>query len=117
MTSGHNCYVRGDIYVKGKGIITTYFVKTPFDSGNHQPQQRPSVESVKTNVANEVPTVTAVTAVHAVTAAVAPSSLTTATQQGDTIKRKYLKPVFRGINLYIFARKYKIVTKQLQKIF
>jgi hypothetical protein len=36
MTSGHNCYVRGDIFVKGKGIITTYFVKTPFDSGNHQ---------------------------------------------------------------------------------
>jgi hypothetical protein len=37
MTSGHNCYVRGDIFVKGKGIITTYFVKTPFDNGNHQP--------------------------------------------------------------------------------
>jgi hypothetical protein len=35
MSSGHSCYVRGDIHVKGKGIITTYFVKTPFDSGNH----------------------------------------------------------------------------------
>ena len=77
MTSGHNCYVRGDIYVKGKGIITTYFVKTPFDSGNHQPQ-RPSVDSVKTNVANEVPTVPAVTAVTAPSTEVA-----AATQQGD----------------------------------
>jgi len=40
MASGYSCYERGDIYVKGKGIITTYFVKTPFDSGNH-PQMEP----------------------------------------------------------------------------
>ena len=31
MATGHECYCRGPIFVKGKGIITTYFVKTPFD--------------------------------------------------------------------------------------
>ena len=31
MSSGHDCTCRGPIFVKGKGIITTYFVKTPFD--------------------------------------------------------------------------------------
>jgi len=36
MASGYSCYERGDIFVKGKGIITTYFVKTPFDSGNNK---------------------------------------------------------------------------------
>jgi hypothetical protein len=45
MSSGHHCYVRGDIFVKGKGIITTYFVKTPFDNGNH-----PGVYVLKTLV-------------------------------------------------------------------
>ena len=29
--SGHSCHLRGPIFVKGKGTITTYFVKTPFD--------------------------------------------------------------------------------------
>lgn len=31
MATGHDCILRGPIFVKGKGIITTYFVKTPFD--------------------------------------------------------------------------------------
>ena len=29
--SGHSCHLRGPIFVKGKGTITTYFVETPFD--------------------------------------------------------------------------------------
>jgi len=31
MRSGVHCNLRGPIHVKGKGIITTYFVPTPFD--------------------------------------------------------------------------------------
>ena len=31
MSTGHDCKCRGPIFVKGKGIITTYFVNTPFD--------------------------------------------------------------------------------------
>lgn len=31
MAAGYNCECRGPIPVKGKGILTTYFVKTPFD--------------------------------------------------------------------------------------
>ena len=31
--SGHACRLRGPIFVKGKGTITTYFVTTPFDKG------------------------------------------------------------------------------------
>ncbi|XP_053675122.1 adenylate cyclase type 2 [Anopheles nili] len=31
MTAGYTCECRGPIHVKGKGILTTYFVKTPFD--------------------------------------------------------------------------------------
>jgi len=32
--SGHACRLRGPIFVKGKGTITTYFVTTPFDKGS-----------------------------------------------------------------------------------
>ncbi|XP_031622871.1 adenylate cyclase type 2 isoform X2 [Contarinia nasturtii] len=31
MAAGYTCECRGQIYVKGKGTLTTYFVKTPFD--------------------------------------------------------------------------------------
>ena len=31
MSANIACRLRGPIQVKGKGIITTYFVKTPFD--------------------------------------------------------------------------------------
>ena len=31
IATGHECILRGPIFVKGKGIITTYFVKTQFD--------------------------------------------------------------------------------------
>ncbi|XP_018332829.1 adenylate cyclase type 2 [Agrilus planipennis] len=31
MNAGYSCECRGPIYVKGKGTLTTYFVKTPFD--------------------------------------------------------------------------------------
>lgn len=31
MAAGYPCDCRGPIPVKGKGILTTYFVKTPFD--------------------------------------------------------------------------------------
>ncbi|GAB0089440.1 Adenylate cyclase [Sergentomyia squamirostris] len=31
MTAGYACDCRGPIYVKGKGTLTTYFVKTPYD--------------------------------------------------------------------------------------
>lgn len=31
MTAGYTCECRGPIFVKGKGTLTTYFVKTPFD--------------------------------------------------------------------------------------
>ncbi|CRL07366.1 CLUMA_CG020344, isoform A [Clunio marinus] len=31
MAAGYGCVCRGPIPVKGKGILTTYFVKTPFD--------------------------------------------------------------------------------------
>ncbi|XP_065078953.1 adenylate cyclase type 2 isoform X2 [Ochlerotatus camptorhynchus] len=31
MAAGYSCECRGPIPVKGKGILTTYFVKTPFD--------------------------------------------------------------------------------------
>lgn len=31
MSAGYTCECRGPIYVKGKGTLTTYFVKTPFD--------------------------------------------------------------------------------------
>lgn len=31
MNSGYDCECRGPTYVKGKGTLTTYFVKTPFD--------------------------------------------------------------------------------------
>ncbi|XP_037041756.1 adenylate cyclase type 2 isoform X2 [Bradysia coprophila] len=31
MAAGYTCDCRGPIYVKGKGTLTTYFVKTPFD--------------------------------------------------------------------------------------
>ncbi|CAG9807888.1 unnamed protein product [Chironomus riparius] len=31
MAAGYGCECRGPIHVKGKGILTTYFVKTPFD--------------------------------------------------------------------------------------
>jgi adenylate cyclase 2 len=31
IAAGYNCECRGQIPVKGKGILTTYFVKTPFD--------------------------------------------------------------------------------------
>lgn len=31
MAAGYTCECRGPIYVKGKGTLTTYFVKTPFD--------------------------------------------------------------------------------------
>lgn len=31
MTAGHTCECRGPIYVKGKGTLITFFVKTPFD--------------------------------------------------------------------------------------
>lgn len=31
MAAGYTCESRGPIYVKGKGTLTTYFVKTPFD--------------------------------------------------------------------------------------
>lgn len=31
MNAGYACECRGPIYVKGKGTLTTYFVKTPFD--------------------------------------------------------------------------------------
>ena len=33
---GHACCLSGPIFVKGKGIITTYFVTTPFDKGSKQ---------------------------------------------------------------------------------
>ncbi|KAF4529612.1 hypothetical protein B566_EDAN017937 [Ephemera danica] len=32
MSCGYECESRGPIYVKGKGTLPTYFVKTPFDS-------------------------------------------------------------------------------------
>ena len=32
MQAGYECFCRGPIFVKGKGMITTYFVKTPFDN-------------------------------------------------------------------------------------
>ncbi|KAF5269880.1 hypothetical protein FQR65_LT05678 [Abscondita terminalis] len=31
MNAGYSCECRGPTYVKGKGTLTTYFVKTPFD--------------------------------------------------------------------------------------
>lgn len=31
MAAGYTCESRGPIYVKGKGTLTTYFVRTPFD--------------------------------------------------------------------------------------
>lgn len=31
MAAGYECECRGPTYVKGKGTLTTYFVKTPFD--------------------------------------------------------------------------------------
>lgn len=31
MNAGYNCEVRGPTYIKGKGTMTTYFVKTQFD--------------------------------------------------------------------------------------
>lgn len=31
MRANYKCNLRGPIFVKGKGIITTYFAKTPFD--------------------------------------------------------------------------------------
>jgi len=31
MGAGYECECRGPTYVKGKGTLTTYFVKTPFD--------------------------------------------------------------------------------------
>lgn len=31
MNAGYSCQCRGPTYVKGKGTLTTYFVKTPFD--------------------------------------------------------------------------------------
>uniref|UniRef100_A0A182NDL5 adenylate cyclase n=1 Tax=Anopheles dirus TaxID=7168 RepID=A0A182NDL5_9DIPT len=31
MAAGYSCDCRGPIHVKGKGILTTYYVKTPFD--------------------------------------------------------------------------------------
>ncbi|XP_070504042.1 adenylate cyclase type 2 isoform X5 [Chironomus tepperi] len=31
IAAGYGCECRGPIHVKGKGILTTYFVKTPFD--------------------------------------------------------------------------------------
>jgi hypothetical protein len=31
MRAGTVCNCRGPIFVKGKGMITTYFVRTPFD--------------------------------------------------------------------------------------
>nr|XP_023018881.1 adenylate cyclase type 2-like [Leptinotarsa decemlineata] len=31
MNAGYHCECRGPTYVKGKGTLTTYFVKTPFD--------------------------------------------------------------------------------------
>ncbi|EDX11150.1 GD14842 [Drosophila simulans] len=31
MTAGYECECRGLTYVKGKGNLVTYFVKTPFD--------------------------------------------------------------------------------------
>ena len=31
MRANYKCALRGPIFVKGKGIITTYFAKTPFD--------------------------------------------------------------------------------------
>lgn len=31
MNAGYACEVRGPTYIKGKGTMTTYFVKTPFD--------------------------------------------------------------------------------------
>ncbi|XP_050502615.1 adenylate cyclase type 2-like isoform X2 [Diabrotica virgifera virgifera] len=35
MNAGYQCECRGPTYVKGKGTLTTYFVKTPFDDKNH----------------------------------------------------------------------------------
>lgn len=32
MTAGYDCECRGPTYVKGKGTLTTYFVKTQYDS-------------------------------------------------------------------------------------
>lgn len=37
MGAGHECLLRGPIFVKGKGIITTYFVRTPFDKKYKKP--------------------------------------------------------------------------------
>jgi len=31
MAAGYECECRGLTYVKGKGNLVTYFVKTPFD--------------------------------------------------------------------------------------
>lgn len=31
MAAGYTCECRGPIYVKGKGTLITYFVRTPFD--------------------------------------------------------------------------------------
>ena len=31
MRANYKCALRGPIFVKGKGIITTYFARTPFD--------------------------------------------------------------------------------------
>jgi adenylate cyclase 2 len=31
MAAGYACECRGPTYVKGKGVLTTYLVKTPFD--------------------------------------------------------------------------------------
>jgi hypothetical protein len=31
MNAGYACELRGPTYIKGKGTMTTYFVKTPFD--------------------------------------------------------------------------------------
>ncbi|XP_056649174.1 adenylate cyclase type 2-like isoform X2 [Diorhabda sublineata] len=35
MNAGYQCDCRGPTYVKGKGTLTTYFVKTPFDDKDH----------------------------------------------------------------------------------
>nr|CAI5841868.1 unnamed protein product [Callosobruchus analis] len=34
MNAGYQCECRGPTYVKGKGTLTTYFVKTQFDDRN-----------------------------------------------------------------------------------
>jgi len=34
MEAGYDCECRGPTFVKGKGTLTTYFVKTAFDAKN-----------------------------------------------------------------------------------